>query len=318
MAGYHPPRPPAIAHFPPFLPPAACTVPFSSVIFRRGTLCLALLALAATTACAPLRPSARGSGLPRVAAPSADPLAGPWTVRDADIRRSQVLTTRALLTSEIDGVSRVDTLHSTLEFAWSPVPGTAPARLAGLVTTYAVAVGGGPASVPAGVTLPFSFTAEHRVDGAQPEFTIPDGASCTLPNAAAVHGVRESWLSLPTTLERGTAWQDSSSYLMCRDGIPLRVSAVRTFVASGARMRDGQLAVLVQRATRLHVAGEGLQFGEPITIVGEGAGTMLLEVALVGGVILHAEGMSELALTMEGRRRRQILHQASRVEIREP
>jgi hypothetical protein len=187
-----------------------------------------------------------------------------------------------------------------------------------MVVAYGVAVGGDTAVVPAGVTLPFSFTAESRADRAQPEFVIPDAANCALPNAAVVQGVRDTWLSLPDTLAPGTAWRDSTTYLTCRDGILLTVDAQRSFVVTGARMRDGQLAVLVQRATAWHVVGSGLQFGEPLTIRGEGEGTMALEVALAGGVILYGEGMSELRLEMEGSRRRQRLVQSSATEIREP
>jgi hypothetical protein len=281
-------------------------------------LVLAACALVGLPACAPLSPSAGTRGGGRPAPTPRDPVGGPWVVRDAGARRSQVISARAVISSEVDGRLRVDTLHSSLEFAWSAVPGASPARLAGMVVAYAVAVGGDSAQVPAGVTLPFSFTAEQRTDAAQPEFTIPDGASCTSPNAAAVHGVRDSWLSLPRTLERGSRWRDSSDYLICRDGIPLAVTAVRSFVATGARMRDGQLAVTVQRATTLRLTGSGLQFGEPIEISGEGEGTMTLEVALAGGVVLHAEGLSELRLRMQGRRRQQTLVQSSRVDIREP
>ena len=288
---------------------------------RRACPSILVVALFSGLACAPLLPSRIGRAAAARRAEvvqAADPLAGPWIVRDGGLRRSQLVTVRALLTSETGADVRVDTLHSTLLVAWSGVPGSWPTRLAGMVTDFRVAVGGDHAIVPAGVSIPFSFVAVSQTDGSQPAFTIPDGSSCSNPNASAVHGVRDTWLSLPDTLARGTTWRDSSTYVVCRDGIPLTVSAERTFTATGARLREGQLVVIVQRSTQMRLAGSGLQLGERLEIVGEGEGTMLLDVALAGGVILQAEGMAELRLEMQGRRRTQRLLQASTVTIREP
>lgn len=277
-----------------------------------------LVVLLLLVGCAPLSPSARTVVAGRPAVAAHDPLAAPWVVRDAGAHRAQVVRVRAVLASEVDGRLRVDTLRSALEVAWSAVPESLPARLAGMVVSYSVAVGLDTAAVPAGVTLPFSFTAESSTDGAQPGFVIPDATSCALPNAAVVQGARDTWLSLPDTLEPGKAWRDSTTYLTCRDDIPLTIVVSRLFVPTGARMRDGQLAVIVQRVTSWRVTGSGLQFGEPLAIQGDGEGTMVLEVALAGGVILYGEGRSELRLEMEGRRRKQRLVQSSTTEIREP
>ncbi|MEX2180619.1 MAG: hypothetical protein WD771_01125 [Gemmatimonadaceae bacterium] len=277
------------------------------------------LALGVIAACAPLRPFSRtavGSG-PTVRQ-QPDPLAAPWVLRDGGARRAQIIAVRALLTSELDATVRVDTLRSTMGVAWSAVPGTTPARLAGMVTDFRAVMGGDSSGVPAGVNLPFSFVAESRGPGLQPVFTIPESGSCTNPNAAVMQGVRDTWLSLPDTMVRGTTWRDSSTYLVCRDGLPMTVSAVRTFTVTGARMREGQLVVVVQRVTATQLAGSGHQFGEPIALLGEGEGTMQLDVALAGGVIVHGEGVAELRLEMQGRRRTLVLRQASTVEIREP
>jgi hypothetical protein len=274
--------------------------------------------VASASACAPLRQS---SGA-RDAIPSperrADPYAAPWVVRDAGARRSQLVEVRALLTSLVDSFVRVDTLHSVLEFAWSSVPETSPPRVAGMVTDARVSLGADSLAPPAGLSLPFSFTSEIRTPGTQPLFLVPDGGACNSPAAALVHGVRESWISLPDTLWLERGWRDSVSYSTCRDGVVLTLDVVREFAPTGARLRDGQLVVLITRRSRSLVRGEGTQFGEEISITGEGEGEMLLEVALAAGAILTAEGTSELRLEMRGRRRTQRLVQESRIVVREP
>lgn len=239
-------------------------------------------------------------------------------MRDGSMRRSQLVEVRALLTSQVDSFVRVDTLRSVLEFAWSDVPETDPPRVAGLVTDARIALGGDSLAPPRGLTLPYSFTSERRTPRAQPNFLVPAEDACDSPAAALVHGARESWLSLPDTLWLGRAWSDSTSYVTCRDGVPLTVDVRREFTPTGSRLREGQQIVLISRHSSTWVRGEGSQFGEAITLVGVGEGEAVLEVALAGGVVLRGEGSSELRLEMRGRRRLQRLVQESRVVIREP
>ena len=286
-----------------------------SPFVRRRAL---LLGLATLVGCAPLRPSSGARDA--IASPERgpDPFGAPWVVRDGGMRRSQLVEVRALLTSQVDSFVRVDTLRSLLEFAWGDVPETDPPRIAGLVSDARVGLGGDSLATPRGLTLPYSFTSEIRAPTAQPTFLVPDAAACNSAAAALVHGVRETWLSLPDTLWPGRSWRDSTNYPTCRDGVALTLEVVREFTPTGARLRDGQLVVLLTRRTRSTVRGEGTQFGEPISITGEGEGEMTLEVALVAGAIMVAEGTSELRLEMRGRRRVQHLVQESRILIREP
>ena len=285
-----------------------------ALLHRARPLVLALMA----GACSPLLPSQGRRGPATPVARAVDPLAPPWVVRDAGMRRKQQVEVRALLTSQVDSLVRVDTLRSFLEVAWSSVPGTTPPRVAGLITDVRGALGDAGLTAPAGLSLPFSFTSEIRDASSQPTFLVPDASSCSSVAGTVVHGVRETWLTLPDTLAPGRVWADSSVYLTCRDGIALTVEVVREFTPSVARRRDGQLVVLITRRSRSRVAGDGVQFGEPIVLLGEGEGLLSLEVALVGGVILYGEGTSELRLEMRGRRRSQRLVQESRILIREP
>jgi hypothetical protein len=271
-----------------------------------------------SAACAPLAPSSR-AGRPATAAPrAADPLAGPWIMPDTEMRRRQSAAWRALVTTQADTLVRVDTLRGEFEVAWSAVPGSEPPRVAGLVSDYRTARGDGVLETPAGITTPFSFTAERRRAGEQPTFVIPDAARCDLAIAAAVQPLRDVWMAPPDTLRAGSEWDDSPHHCICRDGVLLEVSTRRRFVATGARLRDGQLVVLISRTSQTTLAGRGVQFGDSIAIAGLGEGRAALELALVGGVIVAGEGTSELRIDFRGTRRAQRVVQESRLTIREP
>lgn len=301
----------------PHHPPSCVIVRFmASALFVRPFLALTL-GLAALSACA------SGAGTPRPSGPTwlpvaRDPAAPPWEVRNPARLRSQRVRIAAELVSRVDSAARRDSLESVLELSWGEVPDASPARLAGMVTQFELRVP--PLTQwqrPQGVALPFSFLAEH-LPGSMPRFRTPDGASCTDLRATVVQGFREAWVALPARLEPGASWQDSSRYVMCRDGVPLNVEIARDFVVDSAAERGGELLLFLRRRTRTALRGEGLQFGEPITLTGEGEGEMSLVVSLDGGVILSGRGRSVLHVRMDGRRRQQFLLQTSEIEISEP
>lgn len=281
---------------------------------RRLLLVLATFSLAACAGRSPAPSSAPSVRTPLVR----NALDAPWQVRDAGLHRAQRISVRSHLISRVDSVVREDSLESRLDVAWSEVPDASPRRVAGMVTRFEVRVLPDTTGVvPSGVTLPFSFVAELAT-GAIPAVTTPPSASCDQPNAAVIQGWREAWVSLPARLEPGQRWQDSSRYVFCRDGIPLTAEVVRAFTAVEAEDRGGEVVVVVDRETRQTLRGEGTQFGEPVTLRGEGDGTMRLWVALRRGVIVDAEGTSTLRVELEGRRRRQELVQTSLVQIAAP
>jgi hypothetical protein len=235
------------------------------------------------------------------------------------MRRAQRLHVQSVLTSQMDTLVRVDSVESTLEAAWAPVPATEPQRLAGMITAFAVRSAPDDAwRTPAGVTLPFSFVGVHEAPNAMPRIDTPPAASCGIPNAAAVQPWRELWLELPPRLRLGDVWEDSTSYALCRDSIPLEVTTVRRFEAVGSHLRGEQQVVSVHRISRTRFVGVGRQFGEEVRLEGEGEADVQLEIALAGGVIVAGEGTSELRMTLSGRRRMQRLVQESRLTINAP
>ena len=121
----------------------------------------------------------------------------------------------------------------------------------------------------------------------------------------------------PSFVLNGTAWQDSTAYTLCRDGVPLRVEAVRRYVAESALMRDGVVHVVVVRRSRVMLEGTGVQFGDTVRIIGGGSSTVRLLLPLSGGA-MTGEGEGALTLELRGRRRTQRLTQESRLVISAP
>lgn len=275
------------------------------------------LLLLIAAACAGAPAVERPTPEPRAVAPR-DPLAAPWMPTALGTRRAQRISVRSHLVSQVGSSVREDSLESTMDLAWSEVPNATPARLAGMVSGFSIRVfPDTTAFTPAGVTLPFSFVAEHA-DGAMPTITTPDASSCTQPNAMAIQGWRDAWIPLPARIEPGQEWQDSTRYRFCRDGIPLDVEVTRVFTAVEAIDRGGEAVLVIDRTTRQTLYGAGAQFGEPVTLRGEGDGSMRLFVTLRGGVIVDAEGSSTLRVELEGRRRQQVLVQTSLLQITAP
>lgn len=286
---------------------------------QRPTVFLVVLLWVLTAACGGGRSAPRTRPVPGpVETDRPDPLAMPWVVRRSGQPVSQTIHVAAVLESRVDSLGPLiaDTLQSQLTAIWTlPSPGY-PRRYLGTVTDYRLSAAVGDSLVPPeGLPLPFSFTAEQLSPRSQPSFVAPDAARCDVPQASIVHGVRELWLSLPDTLRPSMRWADSSSYVTCRDAIPLTMEVRREFRVTGALWRDSALVVTVERRTETRLSGAGRQFGDSVTFSGEGSGAAMFEVSLRTGAALFASGESELHVTLRGSRRTQQLTQRSRISI---
>lgn len=247
-----------------------------------------------------------------------DPLASPWVVRRTGEPVSQTIHVAAVIESRADTLRPpvVDTLQSQLTASWALPSAAYPRRYLGTVTDYRLSSAVGDSLVPpSGLSLPFSFAAEQAAAAAQVRFTTPDAAACGIPQASIVHGVRDLWLSLPDTLQPDLRWTDSSSYVVCRDSIPLTLDIRRDFRVTGSLWRDSSVIVTVERRTLTRLSGAGRQFGDSVSFSGEGTSMTMFEVSLETGAATFASGESELHVTMQGSRRRQELTQRSRISI---
>ena len=120
--------------------------------------------------------------------------------------------------------------------------------------------------------------------------------------------------SLRTTLS--VRWDSTSRTTVCRDSIPLTLTSTRRYVVEDARVQDGRVVVVLRRRSTTTLSGTGSQFGEPVTITGEGQGELLFGLRLDDGQMTDGNGVSTLTLSLTGRRKSQVVTQNARLEIR--
>jgi len=282
---------------------------------RVHPICLVVMfaAACAAPAAAPSSRPAPVSGAPRVQ----DPLDAPWVMTRGAGAFAHTLRSTSELLSRVDTVERVDSSTATLSVSWSRLAGSDPARLSGLVTAYVVGAGADEPKTLPGLLLPVPFSATEGSNGSQARLEVPASGACGL-TATVTPMLRELFVSPPARLVEGASWSDSASYELCRDSIPLRIRSVRGFLVVGAERRGTEVLVLVDRTSSVSIDGDGMQFGEPLTINASGTGTMRLELRPTDAVVVAARGESELRMTMRGRRRTQELRQRTRIEIVSP
>ena len=236
---------------------------------------------------------------------------GPWVFHPSAQRQNFVLDQTAVVAFRLDSAARTDTLATHVALTFTAAAGAT----SGTVSSYVVQNAGRAAAAPAGLALPFPFRAEYSASGQQFGFTAPrDAAPCSSLALAAAQSLRDLWFTAPDTLRIGTTWSDSSSYVVCRDGIPLRATTRRTFRVSGSSERDGTAALTISRISRSTLDGTGSQFGEGVGVTGAGSGSLDYELDIGSGEVVSARGTAALDLTLRSRVRTQVVRQT--VEIR--
>ena len=175
-------------------------------------------------------------------------------------------------------------------------------------------------ATPAGITLPITVAASATPSGfgaaLQWILTTPaEGAACSSVAWSVAQGLRDLWFRAPDTLRVGASWRDSTSYVTCRDGIPLQLSVRRDFRVRAVAERDGRAVLIIQRESHTTLLGDGVQFGEPVKFTGAGSGTLQFELAPATGEFLGGSGTSTLEFTMQSRLRTQRVQQAAVITL---
>ena len=236
-----------------------------------------------------------------------------WPYRPSTQRQSFVIDQRAVLVIRTDTIARTDSLSSHSELAFAA---TAGGSVSGNVSAFAVRANVQNSVAPAGLALPFPFRGDFSTRGTQLEFLTPrDAAPCASNPLSIVQSLRDLWFRTPDTLRVGSAWSDSASYVICRDGIPLRASVQRSFRVTRATERDGRLVLDVVRTARTSLEGAGTQFGETVTISGTGGGELTYQLDPAAGEIVSASGNAVLDFSLRGRLRSQAVHQTAEIRI---
>ena len=313
------------------LPPVRRSSPgWRAPVVARALLTTLLTTLLAA-ACAPSRsaptpgpePAPVGAPIPDPEKPvPIDPLAEPWLVGTPvlPVTHELVLTTavRAAADAAALTAARADSSRTTLTVRWDSA-GRASVR-SGAVLSFRVGAaapsGGGVMAVPVGLTLPLSLAAVVDAEGGAVRITEPRESGCGSA-AAVAQMVREVLVAPPRRLTRGLTWADSLRTTICRDSIPLALTSIRHYVVEDARVQEGRAIVVIRRRSSTTLSGTGTQFGEAVTISGEGEGELLFGLRLDDGQMTEGNGVSSLTLTLVGRRKTQVVAQSARLEIKQ-
>ena len=237
---------------------------------------------------------------------------GPWLYRPATQRRAVTLNQQATIEIRQDALVRIDTVSLQTEVAYTVFAGTH--RITGTISAYRVQAGSAAAGTPPGLAVPFPFAGDFPSRGRQLELTQPTSrTACASPAFGATQSLRDLWFQPPDTLRIGTTWSDSSTYVVCRDGIPLQTSSARTFRVAAAADRGGRQVLTIDRRVRGTIRGDGAQSGEPLTILGQLSGELTYQLAPATGEVLSVTGTSLLEFTLTSRLRTQQVLQRSRI-----
>jgi hypothetical protein len=277
----------------------------------------------AALTCCLLLAACRGAAVPNqvltkpapvAVAPPAPRTAGPLSFRSSVDRQGFVMDQRAVVTIRSDTATRTDTVESHTELSFTIAP--AGNVLAANVSAFLVGGGGRTPTTPAGLTLPFPVRAEYASRDAQLVISSPrDATPCASLALSAAQSLRDLWFRPPDSLRAGTLWRDSASYVVCRDGVPLRATTHRTFRVSSVNTTNGRTTLVISRMSRTTFDGTGAQFGEPVSLSGTGSGELNYVLDPTIGEILSASGNSTLDLTLRSRVRTQTVRQTAEIRI---
>ena len=241
---------------------------------------------------------------------------GPWRLAAPSGSEQVTISTLAVVSIAGDSGVRTDTVRASLgaSYTWT---GTMPRKVDGLLTDYRVAIDTAVAIAPPGLRLPRPYSAVAKGQSAGMTFTLPvEESACTEPTLSALQGLQEAWVEVPVDLRVGLEWSDTVRTLSCRDRVPLHGITVRRFrVKHGEAVDGAQVVVIIERAARGRLTGDGEQFGEKVAIRGESSGTMRYVLDPGTGHFVRAEGETSLTFTLTSSRRKQSVRQASTVTL---
>jgi hypothetical protein len=213
---------------------------------------------------------------------------------------SFAIDTRADFATHADTLARSDTAVSHTELRVVP-------RGAAIDVTITAFTINSSYSQPLALTAPSRAVGRFSASGGL-AFEGPGQTSCTALSSAAFESTRDLWVKWPAEVEIGTQWRDSTITAACRDGVPLRVTLVRTYRVTSVASDTSKL-ITVDRTSLVAVAGNGVLRGDTITVAGEGSGSAVIRVAAATGWMFDANGSSTLQLRAMSRARTQTVDQ---------
>lgn len=257
----------------------------------------------------PAPPPAPTLPTPSRPAPVVTPPPSRWPIANPVVAASFVVESRAAFNARADSLARSDTAVSQTVLRVVP----RGAAIDVTITAY---------SINSSYSQPLALTASTRAVGRFDgnggiAFEGPGQGSCTALSSAAFESTRDLWVKWPAEISVGTRWRDSAVAAACRDGIPLRVTIVRSYRVAAVSSDSSARVIDVERNSTVSVVGRGVLRGDSITVSGEGTGTATLHVAVATGWLLDGTGSSALQLRAVSKARTQIVDQRVEFTLRQ-
>jgi hypothetical protein len=269
-----------------------------------------LLDVAATAAALLVAACASGSGGPAVtpppttvpATPPGAPAPAPIPVRPyTSGSPTYVITTTASVRVEGDTTAvAAETVETTLLARMLLERAGSRLFVSGAIDSFTVRGSGRLNGAP--LAGPVRFHGEGTTFGKLMTF-VPDlPVSCDSPAEALVAVARDLIVPLPDRVTIGSTWRDTVTSTICRGGIPLTTTAVRQYEARALATYAGTEALELARTTELTVTGSGTQYGQSVSVTGQGSGSAALFVDLAGGGLVRSMGETTVMVTFMGPR----------------
>lgn len=190
---------------------------------------------------------------------------------------------------------------------------------AGLVRSARIRSPGGALQDLPGQTFPFAFSAPPFSAGvapgvvAQPPVTDP----CTSVASVALSSVQDLLFGVPDSLYAGQTWTDSTEYTLCRAGVRLTVSTLRTFRFRGLVDRAGSAVLAIDRTSQAVLTAAASRAEDTTRVIGSGNGSVSFLVDAATGALLSGEGTSHLQISIRTATHIQRAQQNSTIRIRQ-
>lgn len=230
------------------------------------------------TACGPRVPRPRPAPSPAPATPTTTTLPAPEPVASAATPvpgstgrivswmpgfSRYVVTSQAAVQVEGDtlvpGGVRDDSVATRAYLRMRVSPESAPDGVVITVDSFLVSPRRG---APFARTLMYPIVFQAMLDPARLRMEFPAeqpmmGTPCIGPAATLLALARDLAPALPTPLERGRTWSDSTTHQLCRSGVPLTVTSRHAWTVEGEVEQGGRTFVRLVRATESTIAGIG-------------------------------------------------------------
>lgn len=257
--------------------------------------CFCIIAAIGTLACSSRivrgpSPGAPGTQ-PSATLPPIEPSASSWTFRVDPRPHRYQLTSIATIKLQTVSSEVEDTTSSTIAFTLLGGSNYPTETVSGEITEISIQTGSriGRTNRRSAVSIPFSINwANHQLvisEEASPSSVLP----CTDTMRTYTSRIPSQLNAIPSTIQRGLGWRDSTAVTGCQGLIPLEINLVRNYHVVGETRTPDESAILIHRSDSTHTSGEGSQGQHRISIEGTGSGQARILLDRDTGQLINAQ-----------------------------